>query len=444
MTTNTTSGFTVIGHERRWAALARAFGKGLVPQTLLISGPPLLGKRTLAQRYAQLLLCPNAQADGDLPAPCGVCRVCHQVEIETFPDFMVMRPIVAAAKDERDWVAAPAALEGSVITVEMARKFGDEAMRKPLVGARKVMLLEQAERMNIEAQNALLKTFEEPVRGLTIVLLCGNPSELLPTVRSRAWHVPLGLASDESIAAWLRREFDSAPPALVEQAVGAAAGRPGAAWREMRRLHRDDAGVGTEPNMKPAKNGAQKSAGRANGTAPGADEVASGMETASADAIVPRFEQAARIVERIARSQAVGALGLTEEALRLARDWWDEDHADEAARDLKKGDAKTLRSAIARFLDEMSNAYRARWLESVARAESAARDSRHETRTLGGGLDQIRKTRHYILRNANSNLALDVMFGHLIALQQESGADGERAESAVANRAERANRQAVR
>ncbi len=49
-----------------------------------------------------------------------------------------------------------------------------------------------------------------------------------------------------------------------------------------------------------------------------------------------------------------------------------------------------------------------------------------ELRALAAGLDQIRKTRHYILRNANSSLALDVMFGHLIALQQESGAAGER------------------
>lgn len=439
MTTNTTSDSALIGHEKRWAALARAFGKAAVPQTLLISGPPQVGKGTLARRYAQLLLCPQiekaqgeeAQAD-TLPAPCGVCRICHQVEIETFPDFMAMRPIVAAAKDERDWIAAPPALEGSIITVEMARKFGDEAMRKPLIGARKVMLMEQAERMSIEAQNALLKTFEEPVRGLCIVLLCGNPSELLPTVRSRAWHLPLGLASNASIAAWLRREFDGAPADFVAQAVVAAAGRPGAAWREMRRLHRADAE--SEANAGARKPGSAAANAAANATTKPVRSGANaggtngdGASAADVEAAMPRFEQAARIVERIARSQPVGALGLSEEALRLAREWWNEDHADEAARDAKKSDAKTLRSAIARFLDELSNAYRARWLSGVARASSDARGEPSELRALAAGLDQIRKTRHYILRNANSSLALDVMFGHLIALQQENGADAKRA-----------------
>ncbi len=443
MTPNITSGPALIGHEKRWAALARAFGNDQVPQTLLISGPPQLGKGTLARRYAQLLLCPQAVrsepgADGDndaegnaLPAPCGVCRVCHQIEIETFPDFMAMRPIVAAAKDERDWIAAPPALEGSIITVEMARKFGDEAMRKPLIGARKVMVMEQTERMSTEAQNALLKTFEEPVRGLCIVLLCGNPSELLPTVRSRAWHLPLGLASDAGIAAWLRREFDGAPPEFITQAVVAAAGRPGAAWREMRRLHRADDSEANSGAGKPGNAGANAAANaaakpvRSGANAGGAN--GNGASGADAETPVPRFEQAACMVERIARSQPVGALGLSEEVLRLAREWWNEDHADEAARDAKKSDAKTLRSAIARFLDELSNAYRARWLSGVARASSGGRGQPSELDALAAGLDQIRKTRHYILRNANSSLALDVMFGHLIALQQESGADAKRA-----------------
>jgi DNA polymerase III, delta subunit len=379
----------LIGHEKRWAALARAFDKGTVPQSLLISGPPQIGKWTLARRYTQLLLCPNTAPGADaLPAPCGHCKVCHQVEIETFPDFRVYRPIVAAAKDEKDWIVAPAALAGSIITVEMARRFGEEAMRKPMIGPRKVMVINQAERMNIEAQNALLKTFEEPVRGLSIVLLCDNPSELLPTVRSRCWHLPLGLVPDGAIAAWLRDGFQDAPPSLVDEAVHVAAGRPGAARRELQRLRR----VRT---ASPA----EKSEADGNG------------------AVESRFAQAMAIVDRIARSQPVGALGLTEEALRLARQWWAEDHAGESAKDAKKSDAKVLRSALARFLDELANAHRAKWTSSVASTPEENRQSGTENRAWADGLDLIRKTRHYILRNANSNLALDVLFSQLIALQ---------------------------
>ncbi|MDQ3815641.1 MAG: hypothetical protein M3347_17140, partial [Armatimonadota bacterium] len=241
--------------------------------------------------------------------------------------------------------------------------------------------------------NALLKTFEEPVRGLTIVLLSANPSQLLPTVRSRCWHLPLGLAPDEEIAWWLRDGFPDVAPQVTEEAVRVAAGRPGAAWRELKRL----------------QSGADNR---------GSDENGAALDEA------PRFVQATQIVERIMRSRAVGALGLTEEALRLARLWWAEDETLEAAKgqkkESKKSDAKETRSAVARFLDELATVYRVRWMHSIgpAGATSQGVDGQlAEAEVWAGGLDQIRKTRHYILRNANTNLALDVMFGRLIARQ---------------------------
>jgi DNA polymerase III delta prime subunit len=128
----------LVGHQKRWEALARAYAKGSVPQTLLISGPPQIGKWTLALRYVQLLLCPNVEQQSDnadaLPTACGKCRVCHQVTIGSFPDFVVYHPLVAAAKEEKDWIAAPDALVGSIITVDMARRFGITALAKPLRG----------------------------------------------------------------------------------------------------------------------------------------------------------------------------------------------------------------------------------------------------------------------------------------------------------------------
>lgn len=376
----------IIGHQKRWAALARAFAKNSVPQTLLISGPPQTGKETLTRRYAQLLLCPNVAPGADgLPAPCGHCRTCHQVEIETFPDYKVYRPLAGAAKDEKDWVIASDVLEGSILTVEVARKFGDEAMRRPMIGPRKVMLIVQSERMNVEAQNALLKTFEEPVRGLTIILLADNPSQLLATVRSRCWHLPLGLAADAEIVAWLQEQFVDAPPAMLQEAARVAAGRPGKAWREARRLlAQDDEDDDVE--------------------APGNH--------------ISRFVETENIVERIMRSQPVGALGITEAALRLARGWWAEDQVllknGKAPSASKKLEGRELRSAAARFLDELATVYRARWSATLQTGGTGP-----DTEAWAVGLDQVRRTRHYILRNANTNLALDVLFGRLIAAQRE-------------------------
>jgi DNA polymerase-3 subunit delta' len=265
-------------------------------------------------------------------------------------------------------VTAPEALEGGGIYIDMARKFGDEAMRKPLVGPRKVMIIQGADRMQMEAQNALLKTFEEPVPGLSILLIATNANELLPTVRSRAWHLPLSLAPDSAIGDWLRGIFPALEPAALEAAVTLAAGCPGAAWREASRS---------------AENNEEHEA---------------------------RFATVSQIVERIVRSQPVGALGLTEEAIRLSKVWWQEDFGE---KELKKGDAKVARSAAARFLDELTKVYRARWQEAVNLTSGGA-----DVAAWMDGLDQIRKTRHYILSNASTTLALDVLFGRLIALQR--------------------------
>ena len=386
----------LVGHQARWTALARAFAKDEIPQSLLLSGPPHVGKWTLARRYAQLLLCPTPIIENDLPKPCGACRVCHQVAIETFPDFQVYRPLVSSAEDERDWVIAPKAMSSSVITISVARKFGGEAMRKPLVGKRKVMVVAQADRMNDEAQNALLKTFEEPVTGLSIFLLCDNSDELLATIRSRCWHIPLGLAPDAQIAAWLRAGSTPGLAAIseehIELAVRAARGRPGMAKNEIARLQISSQNATQNPK---------------------------------AEIVLPRSVQAEAFLAKLLNSAPVGALGLAEEALRLAKTWWDEDQniasgsgstpgAPNSKKELKKGDAKIVRSSVALFLDELASAYRARWTRSVCQAGSTPEVQSQAVR-WSAGLDQTRKTRHYVLRNANTNLALDVLFGRLIA-----------------------------
>jgi DNA polymerase III delta prime subunit len=387
-----TNNSPVIGHEARWVALARAFAKNEIPQSLLFSGPPQIGKWTLARRYAQLLLCPTPILENDLPAPCGACRVCHQVAIETFPDFKVYRPLVSSAEDERDWVFAPKAMSSSVLPISVARKFGGEAMRKPLVGPRKVMILVQADRMTDDAQNALLKTFEEPVPGLSIFLLCDNADQLLATILSRCWNIPLGFAADAQIADWLRAGSTPDATATSEEqiaiAVRAARGRPGVAKNEIARLQYF----------------AQNSAG---------------------ETVLPRPVQAEAFLATLLHSAPLGALGLTEEALRLAKDWWDEDQSVAAQagstpattgskKEVKKSDAKIVRSSIALFLDELAGAYRARWTRSVLAGFGSTPKAAQQAARWSNGLDQIRKTRHYVLRNANSNLALDVLFGRLI------------------------------
>lgn len=361
----------LIGQERQWEGLARAFSKDRLPNTLLISGPPHVGKTTLVTGYGQLLLCPDVTMDAlGLPAPCGVCATCRQVAKGQATDFRSYGPLVSAEDDERNWVTAPEILDSSVITIAVARKFADEAMMKPMGGKRRVLVLRQIDRLTDDARNCLLKTFEEPPADTFLVLTSDNASRILPTVLSRCWHLPLVTVDEPRMTAWLTQEFPEHNRKEIEAAVRAAHGRPGAAYTEL----------------------------------------CKSREAESESEHVPRRTVAAQLLARAGRASAVGALGLTEDALKWSKVWWEEDAGE--AGELKKAAAKVNRAAAAHFLDELALAVRAQWLAEVTVPGGAE---------LGAArLDLIRKTRQYILRNANLNLALDVMFGRLIAMRLPS------------------------
>jgi DNA polymerase-3 subunit delta' len=365
----------LIGHQEKWKALSRAVDKGKIPHTLLLSGPPNVGKSTFMLRYVQLLLCPTpVHADG-VGYGCGVCRVCGQIERETYlPDYRVYRPLVGQA-DEKEWVVASEFLDSSVITAELARKVITEAQLRPLNGPRKVLVMLQVDRMNDSAQNALLKTFEEPPPGTFLVLTTDNARKLRETVLSRCWHLQLAAVSEEEIYGWLSARMPEASEAQLYEATRVGMGRPGAAWRELQRLRESEG---------PA---------------------------------VSRAAIAAEIVARLDRCAPVAALALTEEALQWAKIWWEEDG--DKSGETAKGASKAGRAAAVRFLDVLALAVRERWVT----------DPEGETRAALR-LDLMRKTRQYILRNANQNLALDVMFGRMIALRGSrtvaSGASGSR------------------
>lgn len=132
------------------------------PQAVLLSGPDGSGKADFAQAIAAALLC-----TGPSPRPCSACASCHKVAHGTHPDLIVI--------DEGD----------SEIKVETARGIRDEAAILPNDGDRKVFIIRHADRMNANAQNALLKVLEEPPRYVFFVLVSSQPDVLLQTIRSR-------------------------------------------------------------------------------------------------------------------------------------------------------------------------------------------------------------------------------------------------------------------
>lgn len=160
-TTLTTRTWPVIGHDWAVDLLRRAAAAGRPPHALLITGPPNVGKGTLATSLAQALLCTAEQR------PCGACRACRLVANRHHPDLFWIEP------------------QGSSLKIAQVRDLTRQLAMSPFEGPWQIAILDQFELATPGAANALLKTLEEPPRNVVLVLLAQQAESLLPTIVSR-------------------------------------------------------------------------------------------------------------------------------------------------------------------------------------------------------------------------------------------------------------------
>jgi DNA polymerase-3 subunit delta' len=187
---------------RALARLAGARERGRLAHALLLAGPAGSGKRWCATRLAQLLACVRAPA-GAL-RPCLSCVECQRTERGLDQDVMVLEPPMDEKKGERK----------AEIPVEQVRATR-ERLTMRTAGTRRVVLVDPADRLSLIAQEALLKTLEEPPPGVTILLLSSRPSFLKPTVRSRSALVRIAPPSPDVLARALERRGLDAPSAAL-------------------------------------------------------------------------------------------------------------------------------------------------------------------------------------------------------------------------------------
>jgi DNA polymerase-3 subunit delta' len=155
-----------------------------IGQCYLLSGPRGVGKSALARAFAQALMC--EQPDEDDPAqPCGVCRSCRNVLRNTHPDIELFDLRAQATLLEGK------AGKGTTLTIEMVRQMRAAAALLPVEANRRLVIVDDAETLLEPAQQALLKTLEEPPLTVTILLLCDEPDALLATVRSRCQEIAI-------------------------------------------------------------------------------------------------------------------------------------------------------------------------------------------------------------------------------------------------------------
>jgi DNA polymerase-3 subunit delta' len=200
--------------QRVYAKAFAALEAGRLGHALLFAGPGQLGKRGVATRLAQGLLCTARHADG---TPCGTCRGCHLFEAGTHPDYQFVSfiPNKEGTKLRTE------------IIIDQIREVSDRLTLTPQYGSAQIAVIDPADAINHNASNALLKTLEEPVPGRYLWLVTAHPARLSATIRSRCQKLEFRLPPADEARAWLAGQGHAV--AAVDEALEAARGHPGLA-----------------------------------------------------------------------------------------------------------------------------------------------------------------------------------------------------------------------
>lgn len=177
--------------------LLRRILQGRLHHATMILGEAGVGQRQLADAAAVLLLCQSLTENG----PCGQCHGCQLFNAGNHADLMLVDP------------------EGATIRVDTIRDLNTQMSKKSQVGKVKVAVISQAQRMNINAANALLKMLEEPPENSYFLLTSTSASSLLPTIRSRCQLINIQPAPS-AVSAWLTEQNLSNADQLAWLGVG--------------------------------------------------------------------------------------------------------------------------------------------------------------------------------------------------------------------------------
>ena len=214
---------------------------GALPRALLLAGRPGLGKRDCALFLAQSLLCETKRTTLQ---PCGTCPSCHLYQAGNHPDLRVLE----VGQDEEEGVSAaeeaepgPAKKPSKQIAVQAVRALAELATISAHRGGAKVICIIPAEAMHVSAANAVLKMLEEPPGNTFFLLVSHQPERLLPTIRSRCFHLTFALPDSEPALLWLKGQGLEKANLALAQAGYAPLGaleraRDEAFWQQRSRL----------------------------------------------------------------------------------------------------------------------------------------------------------------------------------------------------------------
>jgi DNA polymerase-3 subunit delta' len=172
--------------------------KGTLPHALIFAGISGTGKKEAASGVAMALNCISSDFSShrdNVPAGfqskvCAQCRPCRKILSENHPDILYVRT------------------EGKLIVISQIREIVQKLLGKPFEAAYRVVIIEEAGKMNTEASNALLKVLEEPPPNTGFILTTERADELLPTIQSRCQLIRFNPVSPENIKNYLVTQFN--------------------------------------------------------------------------------------------------------------------------------------------------------------------------------------------------------------------------------------------
>ncbi len=210
-------------HLRSW--FSSGISRGRIGGSFLFVGPPGVGKQTVADLLALTLMC--KQSSPAEMSPCGTCEACVQVTARTHPD-------VIRVEKPADKSYLPLELLIGRPEQRMQEGFCRDIRLRPYNGKRKVAILQDADFLNEEGANCLLKTLEEPPANSLIILIGTSEQKQLPTIRSRCQIIRFApLTTDESAQLVRQVHGVEATDDAIAAAVTAAAGNMHTVLRQL-------------------------------------------------------------------------------------------------------------------------------------------------------------------------------------------------------------------
>jgi DNA polymerase-3 subunit delta' len=196
----------IVGHERQLASLRLALETDRLHHAYVFTGPEGVGKKTVALALAKALHCSEAKHDF-----CGRCANCVKIDNHNHPDVRVVS--LLPKKNE--------------ISIEQVRVLEKELSYRAFSGGKKVAIIDPAPLMNLPAQNALLKTLEEPPAGSLLILIAASAGGLLPTLLSRCLRLSFAPLPARAVVDYLisRQAMAAEEAALVAAASLGSLGR---------------------------------------------------------------------------------------------------------------------------------------------------------------------------------------------------------------------------